>query len=212
MTVKDTVKDTAERATAFATDKLATATDKLHDASGHLRDSAEAARASAGETLATAREKAADAIGSAKEKAGTAYEGARTYAADSAEAAREKASAAYAAARETATSVRTRTAEGIEESPIAAVIGGVAIGVLLGALLPRSQREVETLAPLGDKLAALAKNALAAAKDAGQDTLDELGINKDAARDQVNRLIDGASKAASSASSAAVDAVRDPRP
>ena len=56
----------------------------------------------------------------------------------------------------------------------------------------------------------LARNALAAAKEAGNDTLDELGVNKDAARQQVDRLIDTAGKAASSASSAAADAIRSP--
>ncbi len=91
------------------------------------------------------------------------------------------------------------------------MIGGVALGVLLGALLPRSQREIDTLGPVGDKLSALAKNALAAAKEAGQDTLSELGINKDAALQQVDKLLDNAGKAASSAGSAAVSAVRSPQ-
>ena len=189
MTVKDTVKDTADRATAFASDTLANAGDKLHDATSQLRDSAGAAKASAGETLSAAREKAAEALDVAKEKS----------------------SAAYASARETAVTVRTKTAGGIEQSPIGALIGGIAIGALLGALLPRSEREAEVLAPLGDKLGTLAKNAFAAAKEAGQDTLDELGVNKDAAREQVDRLIDTASKAATSATSAAAGAIRSPQ-
>lgn len=217
MTVKDTVKDTAERATTFANDTLATAGDKLtavgdklHDAAGHLRDGAGAARAAAGDTLDVVRDKAATAFDAAKEKSGNAYDGARDYASIAAEAARDKANAAYATARETASTVRTRAADGIEESPIVALIGGIAIGVLLGALIPRSQREEEALGPIGDKLSTLAKNALAAAKEAGKDTLDELGVNKDAARQQVNSLIDSAGKAASSAGSAAADAIRSP--
>lgn len=210
MTVKDTVKDTAERASTYASETLATASDKLHDATSHLRDSAGAARASAGETLSTAKEKAAEALGTAKEKTGVAYDSARDYASIAAEAARDKANAAYVSAKDTAVTVRTRTADGIEQSPIAALVGGIAVGVLLGALIPRSQREAEALGPIGDKLGALAKAALAAAKEAGQDTLDELGVNKDAARQQVDKLIDTAGKAASSASSAAVEAVRSP--
>ena len=212
MTVKDTVKDTAERATSYASERLATASDKLHDATGHLRESADAAKASAGETLTAAKEKAAEVIGAAKEKTGAAYDGARDYAAVAAEAARDKANAAYATAKDTASTVRSRTADGIDGSPIAALVGGIAVGVLLGALLPRSQREAEALGPIGDKLSTLAKHALAAAKEAGQDTLDELGVNKDAARQQVDKLLDTATKAASSASTAAVDAVRSPPP
>lgn len=211
MTVKDTVKDTAERATAYASDTLATAGEKLHGATDQLRDTAGAARTAAGEAVGTAREKVAEVYEAAVEKTGAAYEGARNYAAEAAEAARERASAAYSTARDTASTVRSRTAGGIEESPLAAVIGGIAVGVLLGTLLPRSQKEAEALGPIGDKLSALAKNALAAAKDAGQDTLDEMGINKDAAREQVSRLIDGATKAATSASSAAAEAIREPR-
>jgi ElaB/YqjD/DUF883 family membrane-anchored ribosome-binding protein len=200
MTVKDTVNDNPERETSYVGDTVAAANDKLQAAAGQLREAADAAR-----------EKVAGAYEAAKEKTGAAYEGARSYAATTAEATRERASAAYSTARETAATVRTRTADGIEENPVVAVIGGVAIGALLGALLPRTQKETEVLAPLGDKLATLARDALAAAKDAGQDRLDELGINKDAARDQVNRLLDGAGKVVSSAGSAAAEAIREPR-
>lgn len=196
----DGAKGTAERVTSYASGTISAAGEKLHGATDQLRDTADAAR-----------EKAARALEAAKEKTGAAYEGARSYAASTAEATRERASAAYSTARETAATVRTRTATGIDENPMVAVVGGIAVGALLGALLPRSQKEAEVLAPIGDKLAGLAKNALAAAKDAGQDTLDELGINKDAAREQVNRLLDGAGKAASSAGSAAAEAIREPR-
>lgn len=196
----DAAKGPVERVTEYASGTIAAAGEKLHGATDQLRETAEAAR-----------EKVASALGAAKETTGAAYEGARSYAASTAEATRERASAAYSGARETAASVRSRTAETVDENPLVAVIGGIAVGVLLGALLPRTQKEADTLAPIGDKLASLARDALAAAKDAGKDTLDDLGINKDAAREQVNRLLDGAGKAVSSAGSAAAEAIREPR-
>ncbi|WP_156678962.1 hypothetical protein [Sphingomonas profundi] len=211
MTVKDTVKDTADRATTYASETLSAAGEKLHDAAGKVREGAGAARASVSETLESAKATAGETLASAREKTGAAYEGARDYAAIAAEAARDKANAAYASAKDTAATVRTRTADGIEESPLAVLIGGVAIGALLGALLPRTRREAEVLAPIGDKLGTLARNALAAAKEAGQDTLDELGVNKDGAKQQVDRLIDTASKAATSAGAAAKEAIRSPQ-
>lgn len=189
-----TVKETADRATAYASDKLASASDKLQDATGQLRETAS-------DTFAATKDKVAVAYDAAKEKSGVAYENARDYAAAAAET-----------VRETAASVRVKTAGSIDDSPIGALIGGVAIGMLLGALLPRTQREAQTLGPVGDKLSALARNAIAAAKEAGQDTLDELGVNKDAARQQVDRLIETASKAASSAGTAAADTIRSASP
>ena len=209
------VRESADAALASAGETLSAAREKAADVLEAAKERAgsayEVAKEKTGSVYEAAKEKTGSAYEVAKEKTGSAYEGARTYAASTAEATRDRASAAYSSARDTASTARTRAADGIDESPIAAVIGGIAIGVLLGALLPRSQREVETLAPIGDKLATLAKNALAAAKDAGQDTLDELGINKDTAREQVNKLIDGAGKAASSAGSAAAEAIREPR-
>ncbi|TVV71569.1 hypothetical protein FOY91_16510 [Sphingomonas solaris] len=176
-----------------------------------MSDAASAAAASASETLSAAREKVAGAYEVAADKTGVALETARERTAAAAEAAREKANAAYASARQTASSARHRTSDGIDESPIAAVIGGIAIGVLIGALLPRSQRETEALGPIGDKLAGIAKGAISAAREAGQGTLDEMGINKDGARQQVDKLLDTASKAASSAGTAAAEAIRQPQ-
>lgn len=76
------------------------------------------------------------------------------------------------------------------------------------ALLPRTDREAKLLAPVAAKASDAAKAAFVAARTAGQDKLDELGINRDAARAKVDQLVDSASQAASSASAAARDSVR----
>ena len=211
MTVKDSVKDGAERAAALAGDKLAVVSDKLHDAADHLKDAAGAARSSAGETLGVARDKVSTAYDAAVVKSAAAYDGARDYTAIAADAARDKANAVIESARDGAAAAKARAGDGIDTSPLIALLGGVAAGVLIGALLPRSEREAQALGPVSDKLGLLARNALAAAKDAGRETLDEMGLNKDNAREQVKSLFSSASKAAASAGAAAAETVRTPQ-
>lgn len=176
-----------------------TSSGKLHDAVDAVRDAAAAAKHAAGDTLAGAKEKVSDAIGAAGEKSSAAYS-----------AARERTSDAYGTAREKASQAKRATADGIEGNPLAALIGGIAAGVLVGALLPRTKREEEALGPIANKLTEAARTAAAAARDAGKQTLDEMGVNREAARGQVEKLVDTAVKAASSAGTAAADSVRNP--
>lgn len=106
-------------------------------------------------------------------------------------------------ARDKAAEAARRTAEGIDANPLGIVVGGLALGVVAGALLPRSDREKELLAPLGATLNVRARAAIDAARDAGKGQLDELGISRDAARDQVRNLFDGLTKAVQTAGAAA---------
>ncbi|MFA6113901.1 MAG: hypothetical protein WC729_07905 [Sphingomonas sp.] len=105
--------------------------------------------------------------------------------------------------RDTAREAVRRTAQGIEANPLAVLVGGVAIGVLAGAVIPRTEQEGKLLGPVGKRLTDTAAGAAQAAKEAGKAELDALGLNKDAARDQVGKLLDGVVKALSSAGSAA---------
>lgn len=127
---------------------------------------------------------------------------------ETAEAARAAAGDAYEAARQRAAAARRKGADGVEENPVAALVGGLAIGAVIGALLPRTRRETETLGPLGSKINEAARNAVSAARDAGREKLDELGVSREAAQGQVDKLLDVAVKTASSAGSAAAGAVR----
>jgi hypothetical protein len=108
--------------------------------------------------------------------------------------------------RQTARDAARRTAEGIEANPISVLVGGVALGVLAGALIPRTEQESKLLGPVGKRLTDTATGAAQAARDAGKAELDSLGLNKDAARDQVGKVIDGVIKALSSAGVAAAKA------
>ena len=222
----------AEDGPANDVDDGAAATGKLHDAAESVRDAASTAKAAAADALANAKEKVGDALGTVKEKSGAAYvaavdkasetygtardkagdvyDAAREKAAGTYDAARDKAADAYEAAREKASAASRAAADGIDGNPIAALVGGIALGVLVGALLPRTEREIAALGPLASKLSEGARAATAAAREAGQEKLDELGINRATARDTVSKLLDTAVKAATSAGTAAADTVKQP--
>jgi ElaB/YqjD/DUF883 family membrane-anchored ribosome-binding protein len=117
----------------------------------------------------------------------------------------DRVAAAYAAARE-----KTAGAgEKLEANPLAALLGGIAIGAIAGALLPRLEKEKELLAPLGAKIGDAARAALDAGKSAGTGALDEAGLSSDQIRAQVSKLVEQALKAASTAGTAAIEAARE---
>lgn len=133
-----------------------------------------------------------------RDRAGHALEEARSRTEDAVDASRE-------AAREAA----RQTIGAIDDNPLGMLVGGLALGVLVGAVVPRSQRERELLAPVGKRVALAGAAALAAAKEAGKSELDNIGLSKDAAREQVKSLFQGAIKAATRAGSAAAQAGRE---
>lgn len=111
-------------------------------------------------------------------------------------------------AKDAATDAARRTADAIEANPLAIVAGGIAIGALAGALIPRSAKEKQLLAPLGRSLGERARSAVAAARDAGASELQNAGLSKDAAKDQVKSLFQGIAKAATTAGSAAAQSAK----
>jgi ElaB/YqjD/DUF883 family membrane-anchored ribosome-binding protein len=122
---------------------------------------------------------------SLRDRAGDVIDGARTRAVDAYDSAREKASEARAVA-----------GDGIEEAPLIALAGGLAVGVLLAALLPRTASEDKLLGPIGERITGSAKNAVEAAKEAGRDKLNELNMTTDAGSSALQTLIKGVSEAA----------------
>lgn len=111
-------------------------------------------------------------------------------------------------ASEAARRAKTKAVDGVESFPVIALAGGLAIGAMLGALLPRTRQEEELLGTIGGAINDRAKDAVVAARDAGQAKLEELGISQAAAGKQVGKLIESIAQVAESAGSAAVDAVR----
>ncbi|KQT32647.1 hypothetical protein ASG29_12980 [Sphingomonas sp. Leaf412] len=112
------------------------------------------------------------------------------------------------------TKSKTRTAarqasDAIESNPLGVLVGGLAVGALVGAALPRSRREKELLAPVGKRIGATAVAALAAAKETGRVELGNIGLTKGAAKDQAKGLLANVAKAAGAAGKAAIDAGRE---
>lgn len=124
----------------------------------------------------------------------------------------EKLSAAYSTsvdkAAEAIDTARQRAADGIDQNPVAALVGGLALGAIVGALLPRTRKEAELLGPLGGKVGDAAKTAAQAARETGLDKLDEIGLSRDNVREKVSKIFDEALKVAGETGSAAAEAVR----
>ncbi len=122
---------------------------------------------------------------SIRDRAGDVYDSARTAAVD-----------AYDSARERGSQVRARTSDGIDEAPLIALAGGLAVGVLLAALLPRTEQEDKLLGPIGGRITGSAREAVEAAKDAGREKLNELNLTRDAGSSALQTIIKGVSEAA----------------
>lgn len=103
---------------------------------------------------------------------------------------------AFGNARDKASEARAIAGDGIEEAPLIALAGGLAVGVLLAALLPRTAQEDRLLGPIGEKITGGARNAVEAAKGAGRDKLAELNITRDAGSSAIEQIIKGVSDAA----------------
>ena len=99
---------------------------------------------------------------------------ARNRAAEAYQTARERTYSAYESARERAADVTRQATEQISVYPVGAVIGGLAVGALLGFLLPASRREKELLAPTGRKITDAAREVAQRGIDAGKEQIDEI--------------------------------------
>jgi ElaB/YqjD/DUF883 family membrane-anchored ribosome-binding protein len=100
--------------------------------------------------------------------------GARSRAVDAYEAARERTVSAYEAARDRAADVTRQATEQVSVYPVAAVVGGLAVGALLGWLIPASRRESDLLSPTGKRITDAARTAAQRGIDAGKQQIDEI--------------------------------------
>ncbi len=144
-----------------------------------------------GDSIKTAADSAKDSLATAKAKT-----------TQSTAAARAKASEAYEKGK-------GKTSDGIDKNPLAIVLGGIAIGAIVGALLPRTERETKVLGKAGKKLNKKARKMADAAKAAGKDQVESLGLNGDALRLQFRDLVSKAAVAVKAASQAATDAAKE---
>ena len=106
---------------------------------------------------------------------------------------------------------RRKAAGGLEEAPLLALAGGLAVGAALAALIPATRKERELLGPVAGRIKDKASDAVNAAKDAGQARLDELGLTKDKGSETLRSILEGAGDAAKASAEAAVTAIRAPK-
>ena len=149
------------------------------------------------------------ALGAVRDTAAQAVESVKGSATNAVSAVKDSAASAADAVKESASAVARRTADTIEGNPLSVLVGGLAVGVLAGALLPRTARETELLGPVGRRVKEGAGLAARAARDAGVAELANHGLSRDAVRDQAKKLFDQVVGAAKSAGSAAAQAGRD---
>jgi hypothetical protein len=116
---------------------------------------------------------------------------------------------AYETMRERAENTAQSTASEIEANPMAALLGGLAIGAIAGALLPRSRKERELLQPVGDRIGKAARAAIDAGRVAGTEALEEAGLSGNNLRSQSAKMFEQAVKVAGAAGTAAASAARD---
>ncbi len=90
------------------------------------------------------------------------------------EAARERTQSAYEAARSRASDVTRQAQDQLAIYPVAAVIGGFAVGALLAAVLPRTERERAMLGETGRKITGAAREAAQRGIDAGKEQLEQI--------------------------------------
>ena len=109
--------------------------------------------------------------------------------------------------RDAAADAARRTAQSIEPNPLGIVVGGLAVGVLAGALLPRTAKEKELLAPVGKRLGETARTAIQTAREQGMNELQTRGFTRDAAQEQVKNLLGGLGKAVTTAATGAAKSV-----
>jgi ElaB/YqjD/DUF883 family membrane-anchored ribosome-binding protein len=157
-----------------------------------ISDSIKTVSDTAKEGLATAKAKSTQTSAAAREKAAEAYEKGR-----------EAAARSVQQSRDIAHNVAIKTNDGIDKNPLAIVLGGIALGAIVGALLPRTERETKIMGKAGKKLNKKAKEMAKAAKAAGKEQVDSLGLNGDAVREQFRDLVSKAALAVKAAGEAA---------
>lgn len=93
--------------------------------------------------------------------------------------------------------------DSIGDNPALLLAGGVAIGVAIGMLLPRLERERRALSPVGKKLADRATAVVNAAKETGREEVNALLPGRDATKERVSALFGNIVEAAKGATTKA---------
>ncbi|GAA0730165.1 hypothetical protein [Sphingomonas japonica] len=141
-----------------------------------------------------------------RDRRGSILDKTRNSAAQAVDKTRDTATHAAEVTRDGARDAATKTAEAIENNPVVALVGGIAVGAALGALLPKTSIERQHLAPLGKRITESAAAAARAARDAGRDELGALAPDKDMAKAKASSFLETVAAAAKDSAKATAKA------
>lgn len=161
--VEHSLHAATDRATAAGRDANARLQQGLHDTTREATEQASNLRDRAAEKASELRDQAADKASELRDRASETLRSARDRAEDTYEDARAWAEDRYDTHRQRAADLadrgaqrlhrgRTATEEFISENPLLVGVVGLAAGLLLGALLPRTRQEDRALGPYADDL------------------------------------------------------------
>lgn len=122
---------------------------------------------------------------------------------DTIDKAQAKANEAYETSKQSVKKATTRAEKAAKDNPLAVVAGGIAIGAVIGALLPKTQKEDELLGTVGKRLAEGATAAAIAARDTGKAEFASLKPDTSSAKDKAGSI---AAHIFDAAKSAAIEA------
>jgi ElaB/YqjD/DUF883 family membrane-anchored ribosome-binding protein len=144
----DTVRETTDEASGLR-DRVAEQASSLRD---QAADKASELRDRVGDAAGTARERASETLRSARTRAEDTYEDARAWAEDRYDTQRQRAADLADRGAQRLHRGRNATEAFIAENPLLVGVVGLAAGLLLGALLPRTRQEDRALGPYADDL------------------------------------------------------------
>ncbi len=153
--------------------------------------------------------KLTDELKSAKAKSVQTGKAAKAKATQALGKSRDAAARGVNSSKQLASKAAAKTGDTIDKNPLAIVLGGLALGAIVGALIPKTGREKKLLGKQGRKINDRIKQASDAAKTAGKGKIDELGLNQDAVREQFRDLVSKAAETVKAAGKAAGDAARN---
>ena len=119
------------------------------------------------------------------------------------EKAQAKAGDAYQSSKQSVKKAATSVEKSAKDNPLAVVAGGIAIGAVIGALLPKTQKESELLGDVGKRITEGATAAAIAARDTGKAEFSSLKPDTSSAKDKAGSI---AAHIFDAAKSAAIEA------
>ncbi len=178
-------------------------TDKIDEARTASRRHLDNMKDGTGERIESVREITSEKLDSAKEIANDKSLIVREHMSASKQRAAELLSdgteRSIAVTKETARKAVTKSEETVARSPLTVVAGGLALGALFAALLPRTKTETQIVGAAGRAVNDAAKKVIETAKEVGQEQAAELGLTPDTFRDQVKDWLGKLFEAAKSA-------------